>query len=182
MENASAGGSVVSLTPVRSPLHSFATDDLITTPYGANRYDYEKWFHDFHTPRSMFLTGVFNNYIRKGFGDKNIEKMKNTHRHFFNDLHRQVFTKSKRKLPRVVVIERGALKGFHSHIIIETPEHLSRAQFRKMMKDAWKKTKYGVNLHIVDGYDKNRLDEYCSKELGNENKSYSNVDEKNCCR
>jgi len=178
MSDASARVLSFSLPPVRSAHHSLSQH---RTPYDANRYDYEEWFHDFDTHRPIFLTGVFNNYVRKGFGDRNIGKMVKTHTHFFNDLHRQIYKKSKRRLPRIVVIERGAGEGFHSHIVIETPEHLSKPQFYTMMNDAWKKTKHGVKLHIVEGYDKNGLDRYCSKQLGGDEKSYSKEDYKNCC-
>ena len=176
MEDASARVLSFSLPPVRAPLHLFSQH---RTPYAATRYDYEEWFHDFHIHRPIFLTGVFDDDVGFGEGDGNIERIQKTHRHFFNDLHRRIFQKSKRRLPRVVVIERGAGR-FHSHIVIETPEHLSRSQFHKILTAAWKKTKYGVNLHYVVGYDKNGLDRYCSKELGNEYKSYSMVDDKNC--
>lgn len=177
MEDGSARVLSFSLLYVRSRLHS-----LHQTPYDANRYDYEEWFHNFTTHRPIFLTGVFNNYIRDGYGERNIAKIVKTHTHFFNDLHRQIYKKSKRRVPRIVVIERGTKNdGFHSHIVIETPEHLSKLQFYRIMKDAWGKTKHGVNLHIVDGYDKNGLDRYCSKQLGGDEKSYSKEDNKNCC-
>ena len=171
-------GTTRSLPTARPPLHSFPDH---RTPYNANRYDYEEWFHDFHTHRPFFLTGVFDDSVGLGKGEGNIQTIQNTHRHFLNELHRRIYRKSKRKLPRVVVIERGAGR-LHSHIVIETPEHLSKPQFYKIMKDAWKKTKHGVNLHIVNGYDKDGLDYYCSKELGNKDKTFSQVDEKNCCQ
>jgi len=177
MESESAVGSV-SLPPVRSRLHSFSSH---RTPYDANRYDYEKWFHNFETHRPIFLTGVFDDYVGFGKGASNIERIQNTNRHFFNELHRLAYKKSKRKLPRIVVIECGAGR-FHSHMVIETPEHLSRRQFHQMLTASWEKTKHGVNLHSVVGYDKNGLDDYCSKELGQDNKTFSQVDEKNSCK
>jgi len=178
MEAAGARVLSFSLPPVRSPHHSLSQH---RTPYAATRYDYEEWFHEFYTHRPFFLTGVFDDYVGLGKGEGNIQTIQNTHRHFLNELHRRIYSKSKRKLPRVVVIERGAGR-FHSHIVIETPEHLSRSQFHEILVAAWKKTKHGVNLHIVNGYDKDGLDRYCSKELGNKNKTFSQVDEKNCCQ
>ena len=176
MSDAGARASGFSLPPVRSPHHSFSKHQ---TPYAATRYDYQRWFQDFHIHRPIFLTGVFDDYVGWGKGEGNIQTIRNTHHHFLNELHRRIYRKSKRKLPRVVVIERGAGK-FHCHIVIETPEHLSKPQFYKIMKDAWGKTRHGVNLHIVNGYDKDGLDRYCSKELGNKDKTFSQVDEKNC--
>lgn len=178
MEDGSARVLSFSLLPVRSRLHSPTKH---RTPYDAGRYDYEDWFHSFHTHRPIFLTGVFDDYVGLGQGAGNIERIRKTHRHFFNDLHRRAYKKSKRKLPRMVVIERGAGR-FHSHMVIETPEHLSRRQFHQMLTEAWEKTKHGVNLHCLVGYDKNGLDRYCSKELGQDNKTFSQVDEKNCCK
>lgn len=179
MRDATDRVSRFSLLTMRPPRHSFSNPHSL---YDANRSDYADWFHNFDIHRPLFATGVFNNYIRYGYGEKNITKMVKTHTHFFNDLHRQIYNKSKRQVPRFVVIEKGTLKdGFHSHIVIETPEHLSKTQFCRIMKDAWNKTKHGVNLHIVDGYDKKGLDWYCSKQLGDENKVYSMEDNKNCC-
>jgi hypothetical protein len=178
MESVNARVSSFSLPHVRSRFHSLDTEKK---SYQPTRYDYEEWFHDFHIHRPMFLTGVFDDYVGFGRGDGNIDRIQNNHRHFFNDLHRTIYKKSKRKLPRMVVIERGAGR-LHSHMVIETPEHLSRSQFHKILTASWMKTKHGVNLHIVVGYNKDGLDEYCSKELGEGNKTFSQVDVKNCCK
>jgi len=179
MERSSARVLSFSLPPVRSPICSSSPQ---ASPYRANRSHYQDWFKDFHTDRPIFITGVFDDYVGLGQGAGNIDRIQNTHRHFFNDLHRTIFKKSKRKIPRLVVIEKGAGR-FHSHIVIETPGHLSRYQFIKMLTASWMKTKHGVNLHCVIGYDKDGLDRYCSKELGNNNNiSYSQVDVKHCCR
>ena len=164
-----------SLPPVSAPLRSLPEN---IKPYNATRYDYEGWFSDFDIHRPIFLTGVFDNAVGLGRGETNIERITKTHRHFFNDLHRKVFTKSKRRLPRLVVIERGAGR-YHNHMVIETPEHLSSDQFKAVLMSSWLRTKHGVNIHTVNGYDKEGLDEYCSKELGQENKTFSQVDEKN---
>jgi len=177
MDGADAPVKCFSLLYASSPIHSLPAD---TKPYHATRYDYEKWFHNFDTQRPLFLTGVFDDYVGLSKGEGNIEQIQKTHRHFFNEIHRRIYKKSKRKLPRIVVIERGNGR-LHSHIVIETPEHLSKAQFHQILTAAWKKTKHGVNLHTVVGYDKNGLDEYCSKELGNDKITYSQVDDKNCC-
>ena len=167
-----------SLPPECSSILSLGTEKK---SYQPTRYDYEEWFHDFHIHRPIFLTGVFNKHVGEGWGEKNIERIQKNHRHFFNDLHRRIYKKSKRKLPRVVVIERGGGR-FHSHMVIETPEHLSKRQFYQILTASWLKTKHGVYLDFVAGYNKDGLDEYCSKELGNKNKIFSQVDEKNCCK
>ena len=178
MEDGNARATSFSVSHMRLPFHSFDTE---RKSYQPTRYDYQRWFHDFHIHRPCFLTGVFDDYVGFGRGDENIERIQKNHRHFFNELHRRIYKKSKRKLPRMVVIEQGAGR-FHSHMVIETPEHLSRSQFHKILMASWVKTKHGVNLHHVVGYYKNGLDEYCSKELGKNNKTFSQVDAKNCCK
>ena len=149
-------------------------------PYQYQPKDFEKWFGTFETHRPVFLTGVLDEHLGFGRGERNIERIIKNNRHFCNDLHRRVYTKSKKKIPRVVVIEIG--KGrFHSHIVIETPEHLSLSQYRDLLTTSWNRTSHGVDLNFVVGYDKGGLDRYCSKELVHEDTIISQVDAENCC-
>ena len=106
--------------------------------------------------------------------------MRKCHKHFFNELHRQVYRKSYRKIPRYVVIERGSKRqGLHSHIMIETPEHLSTLMFSDLITHSWLKTKDGVAAHIVETYDKNGLDDYLSKDQ-QDLTSIAEIDVENC--
>ena len=126
--------------------------------------------------RPVYITLGFNDYVKFGLdAEKSKERMQRNHKHFFNELHRNVYKKSNKKIARYVVIERGDLKrkkrrnnntgGFHTHIICETPEHLSKNKFENMLNDSWKKTKDGVSLFLVeDIYDKTRLDGYNAKQ------------------
>ena len=66
-----------------------------------------------------------------------------TNKQFFNRLHSSVFTRKKRQLQRFVVIEKG-VEGFHSHMLIERVQHLSELEFKLMILECWKKTKYGT--------------------------------------
>ena len=95
----------------------------------------EKWLNQWQLHRSLFLTLTFNTYVRYGYGETTKERMRKCHKHFFNELHRQVYKKSYRKIPRYVVIERGSkIQGFHSHVLIETPEHI-KANIRSNYKE-----------------------------------------------
>ena len=124
-----------------------------------------EWLNQWKLHRPLFLTLTFNTYVRYGYGETTKERMRKCHKHFFNELHRQVYKKSYRKIPRYVVIERGSKKqGFHSHIAIETPEHLSTKIFSDLITHSWLKTKDGVDAHIVETYDKKGLDDYLSKD------------------
>lgn len=117
--------------------------------------------------RPVYITLGFNDYVKFGLDvDKSKERMKNNHKHFFNELHRSVYKKSNKKIPRYVVIERGGKTGgLHTHIVCETPEHLSPNKFEWMLNNSWKKTKDGVSLFLVkDIYDKKGLDSYNTKQ------------------
>ena len=133
-------------------------------PYEYQPKDFERWFGDFDVHRPVFLTGVLDKHLGFGRGEKNLERIRKTNRHFCNDLHRRVYRKSKKKIPRIMVIEIGRGR-FHSHIVIETPEHLSVFQYRDLLTASWKRTRHGVDLDFRVGYDKDGLDRYCSKEL-----------------
>ena len=129
-----------------------------------------------HSP--VYLTLGFNNYVKFGLDThKTKERMKKNHKHFFNELHRQVYKKSKKKIPRYVVIERGGkTSGFHSHIVIEKPEHLSTSKFVKLAEGSWIKTKDGVSFYAEDGVnDRKGLDGYNAKQQSQKN-TYAEVD------
>jgi hypothetical protein len=98
--------------------------------------------------------------------------MKKNHKHFFNELHRQVYKKSKKKIKRYVVIERGGKTGgFHTHIVCEIPYHLSKDKFENISKISWLKTKDGVSFHSTEKgvYHKEGLDDYNAKQQSQNN-------------
>ncbi len=143
--------------------------------------DNKLWLKEYEITRPIYLTHIFNNYVKWGDGEKTKERMRKNHRHFFNELHRQVYKKSKKKIPRYIVIERGGkTEGFHSHSLVETPEHLSTARYEKILKDSWKRTKDGVWLDTNSNvYDRNELDGYNTKQLF-PNNTNAEVDFMNC--
>ena len=104
-----------------------------------NKNDNKLWLNGFAITRPIYLTLGFNDYVKFGDGEKTKERMRRNHKHFFNELHRQVYKKSKKKIPRYIVIERGGKTGgFHSHSLIETPEHLSTARYEKILEQSWR--------------------------------------------
>ena len=127
----------------------------------------------FEFPRGVYLTLGFNDYVKFDLdADKIKERMKKNHKHFFNELHRQVYKKSKKKIKRYVVIERGGKTGgFHTHIVCEIPYHLSKDKFENISKISWLKTKDGVSFHSTEKgvYHKDGLDVYNAKQQSQNN-------------
>ena len=125
-----------------------------------------EWYHSFVLHRPILLTLTFNTYVKNGFEfEKTKLRMRKNHKHFFNELHRQVFKTSNAKIPRYVVIERGGhTRGFHSHIVIETPKHLSISNFERLTRASWNKPKDSVSLHFEEAYNKQGLDDYLVKQ------------------
>jgi len=129
--------------------------------------DNRRFIDGYAFSRPVYLTLGFNDYVKFGLdAEKSKDRMKKNHKHFFNALHRNVYKKSNKKIPRYVVIERGgATGGLHTHIVCETPEHLSTNKFEWILNNSWKKTKDGVSLFVVkDIYDKKGLNGYNAKQ------------------
>ena len=139
--------------------------------YQFNNKEYEKYLNNFSMHRPLLLTLGFNDYVKYERGEKVRERMMQNHKHFLNHLHRLTYKNSKKKIIRYVVIEKGGkTKGMHSHLVIETPEHLSTTQYKKLCEVSWERTKDGTHIHVVEGYNKNGLDSYCSKQQDIRNK------------
>ena len=135
----------------------------------------ENWIYkqskDFHRP--TFFTGHYNDNVCES--KKSDYICSKINKHFFNELHRKVYAKSKKKIPRIVILEKGKHR-IHSHMILETPEHLSSFRFTHMLINSWKKTRGGVSSKIVDIYDVKNLSGYISKETHRD----LSVDIENC--
>ena len=140
----------------------------------------KEWLGQWKLHRSLLLTFTFNDYVRYGFSEGAKERMRKCHKHFLNELHRKVYKKSNRKIPRYVVVEKGSkIRGLHSHMVIETPEHLSTSTFSSLIKESWLKTRDGVATHIVETYNQEGLDDYLSKDQINF-KNDADIDIENC--
>jgi len=140
----------------------------------------KEWLNKWELHRSLLLTFTFNDYVRYGFSEVSKDKMRKCHKHFLNELHRKVYKKSNKKIPRYVVIEKGSrMRGLHSHMVIETPEHLSTSTFSSLIKESWLKTRDGVATHIVETYNQEGLDDYLSKDQINL-KNDAEIDIENC--
>jgi len=142
--------------------------------------DTEEWFAKFTLHRPLFLTLGFNDHVKYDYGEKVKERMKLNHKHFLKKLHKFTYAKSKRKIPRYAVIERGGkTKGMHSHMLIENPEHLSQSQFKQLCSLAWNSTKDGVSVQFEECYFRKGLDSYNSKQQRHNNNN-AMVDVENC--
>ena len=122
------------------------------------------WFEDWKFYRPVFFTGVLNNTLGYGDGEFNYNLIRNNNKHFLNDLHRCVFKKSKNKLTRLIVIEKGISRK-HIHMVIDVPEHLSNFKFNQLIKQSWLKTRGGISIDITPVYNINGLRDYLSKEV-----------------
>ena len=73
-------------------------------------------------------------------------------------------------IQRVKVERGGNTAGFHTHMVIEKPEHLSTSKFAKLAEHSWMKTKDGVSLYAEDDvYDRKGLDGYNAKQQSQKN-------------
>ena len=122
------------------------------------------WFEDWKFYRPIFVTGLLNNNLGYGDGEFNYEMIRKNSRYFLNDLHRKVYKKSKKKLTRLIVIEKGKGRK-HCHMIIDVPEHLSNFKFNHLIKQSWLKTRGGISIDITQVYNINGLRDYLSKEV-----------------
>ena len=122
------------------------------------------WFADWNFYRPVFFTGVLNNTLGYGDGEFYYNLIRKTNKHFLNDLHRKVYKKSKKKLSRLIVIEKGKSRK-HIHMVIDVPEHLSNFKFNQLIKQSWLKTRGGISIDITPVYNINGLREYLSKEI-----------------
>ena len=129
-----------------------------------NRQEIRSWFEDWTFFRPVFFTGVFNDRLGYGEGEVNADEIRKTNKHFFNELHRRVFKKTNKKIPRLVVIERGRGRK-HSHMVLETPEHLSAIQYHHLIQQSWLRTRNGVSIDLTPVYDLHGLSNYLSKEV-----------------
>ena len=83
----------------------------------------------------------------------------NNIRHFINVLSRSLYgnmgKRFGKKLKVIPIIEGGAVKRIHAHLMIDRPaDRVSRAEFEKKIKTAWIDTMWGLKvMHIETGAD-----------------------------
>ncbi len=54
--------------------------------------------------------------------------IKKNNRHLLYDLHKKLYEKSKKKITRLIVIEKGTSRK-HYHMILDVPERISETNF-----------------------------------------------------
>jgi len=128
------------------------------------RENISNWFGEWQFFRPVFFTGVLNNTLGYGDGEFYYDLIRNNNKHFLNELHRNVFKKSKKKITRLIVIEKGISRK-HIHMVIDVPEHLSNLEFHHLIKQSWLKTRGGISIDITPVYNINGLNQYLSKEI-----------------
>ena len=106
--------------------------------------------------RPVLFTIHYSDYLSK------FEHASDKNKHLFNELHRRVYKKSQKKIPRIVVIEKSS--RLHSHMIIETPEHVSPERFDALLSNSHRSVN-GTQCHIEQNiYNTKRLCDYLSKQ------------------
>ena len=107
------------------------------------RDDRTFWFDDWKFYRPIFFTGYLNEYY-----SYNIDKVKKNNTHFFEKLNKKVFKKNKKEITRLCVVEKGKRnKKIHTHLIIETPIHLSVKTYKRFILNSWLESKGGIKSY-----------------------------------
>ena len=136
------------------------------------------WLDDWEFNRPTFFTGYVNEYF-----SRKVDKVKENNSEFLELLHKKVFRKNKKEITRLCVVEKGKKnKKIHTHLIIETPIHLSKKDFERFVLKSWLETKGGIKSYdFTPVYYLPDLKEYLGKdqsiktELGvDEINSYTN--------
>lgn len=78
--------------------------------------------------RPIFFTTILNKKCVYGDSELNKEMIKKNNRHFLDYSHRKLYEKSKKKILRLIVIEKGTSRK-HCHMILDVPEHISETNF-----------------------------------------------------
>jgi hypothetical protein len=136
------------------------------------RLQVNNWYGNWKFHRPVFLTGVLNDNFGFGQGESGVNGVVGINKHFANHLHRKVYKKSKNKITRLIVIENRWGKGrLHTHMILETPIHLSTDQYIQLLDESWLRTKGGVRTCIKSReeiFDEVGLKDYFSKEVSSQ--------------
>ena len=134
--------------------------------------NYSNVWSKFMDSQDFIKRGVDFTGLVTGQSRRSRELVVETNKQFFNRLHSSCFTRKSRigkQIQRWVVIEKGIQSGFHSHMILEIPTHLSEMEFKLMILECWKKTKHGkksVSDESFSTFDSSRKNSYFTKEKG----------------
>jgi hypothetical protein len=67
--------------------------------------------------------------------------------HCFNQLDRQIFKSAHRnrgvRVPRVVTLEQTDEVGWHAHVLLTTPSHISPANLSQLLRSIWLRQLWG---------------------------------------
>ena len=120
------------------------------------------WFDEWRFKRPTIFTGKLNQYYAWGKTDN----VKKNNTHFIENLHKKVFKKTKKQITRLVIVEKGSMnKKLHTHLVVETPIHLSRKTFERFIIQSWNETNGGINSYdFTPIYYLPELKEYLGKD------------------
>ena len=134
--------------------------------------NYSNVWSKFMDSQDFIKRGVDFTGLVTGQSRRSRELVVETNKQFFNRLHSSCFTRKSRigkQIQRWVVIEKGIQSGFHSHMILEIPRHLSEIEFKLMILECWKKTKHGkktIGNESFSTFDSSRKKSFFTKESG----------------
>jgi hypothetical protein len=90
-----------------------------------------------------------------------------TLKHFMNRLNRAVYKNAHKRRNRclrvIAVHENGDDGGWHIHVAIECPIHLSRKQCELLIVNCWSQLDWNYGLHVQPAHDANGWTKYMLK-------------------
>ena len=110
----------------------------------------EKWIYKEikQYKRPVLFTGHYKDYILNSFQCEYLCFKNN--KSFFKNLHKKVYVKSKSKIMRLVYLEKQIRT--HTHMILETPQHISISRFCDFIKKSWLETFGGIDPNTKEVY------------------------------
>lgn len=108
------------------------------------------------------------------------EKSVKNFRHFLNRLNKRVYGNAhkrfKKSISVIPVLEKPFYGRFHYHLILEKPAHIHQNTYELMIKECWKKTRFGYyEIDIRNIYSSGWID-YITKFASKEDEiDYENI-------
>jgi hypothetical protein len=62
-------------------------------------------------------------------------------------VHGRLVQRFNRRVRRIPFLEHGNDRGWHAHILMEKPEGMADVRFNRIIKVAWGRSAWSVNLH-----------------------------------
>ena len=136
-----------------------------------------KWLHtNFNIQRGIFLTYHFTDVLgfNKSFDTRFI--LEKVNKRFLRKLEKKLGFNDRTRLNRLVFIEKGKFRN-HTHMMVETPIHISNVGMLKNIKESVDSNNKIVSFEVKPIREKQELIHYLTKEVTEQNSDC--IDEKN---